>query len=126
MVVNRAGAAGSIGGSYAFSTTDGYRILAGGSSNLGAAPAAGSKPTYTIDDVTGVAQVLVNPIVLVSKKGRFASFDAFLKEACGKPETVTVGSWGVRSLGHFYLEQASESLHVKVVISPTFGKLVSH
>lgn len=114
VVVNRAGAAGAIGGGYAFATSDGYRILAGGSSNLGAALAAGPKPTYTIDDVAGVAQVLVNPITLISKKGRFASFDAFLKEARDKPQTLTIGTWGLRTLGHFYLEQFAQTLNIEL------------
>ncbi|WPB55597.1 tripartite tricarboxylate transporter substrate binding protein [Xylophilus sp. GOD-11R] len=114
VIVNRPGAAAVIGSNYAMATKDGYRILAAGSTNLGTALTAGPKPAYAIEDVTAISQVLMNQMVLVTKPGRFASFDAFLKEAREKPDTVTVGSWGLRTLSHFYVEQLSQALDVKL------------
>lgn len=114
VIVNRAGAAGVIGGGYALQSTDGYRLLAGGSSNLGAALATGPKPTYGIDDVASVAQVLVNPLIVITKPGRFANFEAFMKEVREKPDTLTVGTFGLRTLGHFYLGQLSQNLKVGI------------
>ncbi|QHJ00901.1 hypothetical protein GT347_24675 [Xylophilus rhododendri] len=114
VIVNRPGAAAVIGSSYALATTDGYRIFAAGPSNMGTALIVGPKPPYSVEDVAPIAQVLMNQMVLVSKNGRFASFDAFLKEAREKPDTVTIGSWGLRSLSHFYVEQLQQALNIKV------------
>lgn len=104
VVVNRAGAGGAIGTSYGLSVHDGYRIIAAGNSNLGPGLISGPKPSYTLDDVTALARATVNPLILVAKTGRFASFEAFVKEAREKPDTITFGTWGLRSPAHFYGE----------------------
>jgi tripartite-type tricarboxylate transporter receptor subunit TctC len=114
VVSNRAGAGGAIGTAYGLQTHDGYRIVAAGNTNLGPMLIVGQKPTYTIDDVSAIARAIVNPLMVVTKKGRFADFDAFLKEAKQKPDTVTYGSWGPKTPSHFYAEMIAQSAGVKL------------
>ncbi len=114
VVVNRAGASGSIGTAYGLSTNDGYRIIAAGNSNLGPGLISRDKPSYTLDDVSSIARATINPLILVAKKGRFASFDAFVKEARDKPDTITFGTWGPRSPAHFYGEMIGQSIGGKL------------
>jgi len=110
VVVNRAGAGGAIGTVYGLSAHDGYRIIAAGNSNLGPGLISGQKPGYTLDDVSALARATINPLILVAKTGRFANFDAFVKEAREKPDTITFGTWGLRSPAHFYGELIGDSI----------------
>ncbi|HVZ45194.1 MAG TPA: tripartite tricarboxylate transporter substrate binding protein [Ramlibacter sp.] len=114
VVSNRAGAAGAIGTAYGLATSDGYRIVAGGNSNLGPGLISGQRPSYTLDDVTSIARATINPLLLVAKTGRFASFEAFAKEAREKPDTITFSTWGPRSPAHFYGEMIAESVGGKL------------
>ena len=118
VVVNRPGAGGVIAAQYALQANDGYRLFAGSAGPLGSALVVGSKAPYTLDDVSGIAQAMVNPLTLVAKPGRFASLDAFIKEARDKPGTINIGSYGLRSGAHFYIEQLSQTLNVKLVHVP--------
>jgi tripartite-type tricarboxylate transporter receptor subunit TctC len=114
VVMNRAGAAGAIGTAYGLATSDGYRIIAAGNSNLGPGLIARDKPSYTLDDVSSLARATINPLLFVAKKGRFASFEAFVKEAREKPDTITFGTWGPRSPAHFYGEMIGDSIGGKL------------
>lgn len=114
VVVNRAGAAGAIGTAYGLATNDGYRIIAAGNSNLGPGLISRDKPSYTLDDVSALARATINPLILVAKKGRFASFEAFVKEAREKPDTITFGTWGLRSPAHFYGEMIGQQIGGKL------------
>lgn len=114
VVVNKPGASGAIGTNYALATSDGYRIATGGNSNLGPVLAVGQKPAYSLDDLASVGRAVVNPLILVAKKGRFANFEALIKEAREKPDTITFGSWGVKSPGHLYGELLSQSTGVRM------------
>lgn len=118
VVVNRPGAGGVIAAQYALQSTDGYRIFAGSAGPLGSALVVGPKAPYALEDVTGVAQAMVNPLILIAKPGRFASLDAFIKEAREKPGSINIGSYGLRSGAHFYIEQLSQTLNVKLVHVP--------
>lgn len=114
IVVNKPGASGAIGTMYALATSDGYRVATGGNSNLGPVLAIGQKPPYSLDDVAPVARGVVNPLLVVTKKGRFASLDAMIREAKAKPDTITFGSWGVKSPGHIYGELLAQSAGIKL------------
>lgn len=114
VVVNKPGASGAIGTSYALATADGYRVVTGGNSNLGPVLAIGQKPAYSLDDVAPVARGVVNPLLVVAKKGRFASFEAMIREAREKPDTITFGSWGVKSPGHLYGELMAQTAGIKL------------
>ena len=114
VVVNKPGASGAIGTMYALATSDGYRVATGGNSNLGPVLAIGQKPQYSLDDVAPVARGVVNPLLVVTRKGRFASLDAMIREAKAKPDTITFGSWGIKSPGHLYGELLAQSAGIKL------------
>ncbi|MGB6103105.1 MAG: tripartite tricarboxylate transporter substrate binding protein [Pusillimonas sp.] len=114
VVINRTGAGGAIGTAYGLATDDGYRIVVAGNSNLGPGLIVGNKPNYTIDDATGLGRAIINPLLLVSKKGRFENFEAFVKEAKEKPDTLTFATWGPRSPAHFYGEMIAQSAGIKI------------
>lgn len=114
IVANKPGASGAIGTMYALATSDGYRIATGGNSNLGPVLAIGQKPPYALEDVAPVARSVVNPLLVVTKKGRFASLDAMIKEAKAKPDSITFGSWGVKSPGHIYGELLAQVAGIKL------------
>ncbi|MGD9941634.1 MAG: tripartite tricarboxylate transporter substrate binding protein [Burkholderiaceae bacterium] len=117
-VVNKPGAAGLIGTSYALLATDGSRIMTGGNSNLGPVLALGGQATYTIDDVAALGMATTNTLLIVSRPGRFENFEALAREARAKPDSgVSIGSWGVKSPAHFYVallgqQLSSNFLHV--------------
>jgi tripartite-type tricarboxylate transporter receptor subunit TctC len=114
VVVNKPGASGAIGTMYALATSDGYRVATGGNSNLGPVLGIGQKPPYSLDDFAPVARAVVNPLLIVTKKGRFANLDAMIKEAKEKPDTITFGSWGVKSPGHLYGELLAQTAGIKI------------
>ena len=114
VVINKPGASGAIGTMYALATSDGYRVATGGNSNLGPVLAIGQKPPYSLDDVAPIARGVINPLLVVMKKGRFASFDAMIREAKEKPDTITFGSWGVKSPGHLYGELLAQTAGIKL------------
>lgn len=121
VVVNKPGAAGAIGTRYALDANDGYRIAAGGNSNLGPLVAIGTKPPYTLDDVASIARAVENPLLIVTKAGRFKDFDAFLSEARAKPDTITFGSWGYKSPAHLYGELFVQTTGAKLRHIPFDG-----
>ena len=121
VVVNKPGAAGAIGTSYVLNGKDGYRIGAGGNSNLGPIVAIGPKPPYSLTEVTSIARAVVNPLLVVARKDRFANFEAFLKEAREQPESVTFGSWGYKSPAHLYGELFSQITGAKLRHIPFDG-----
>lgn len=121
VVVNRPGASGVIGTNYLLGSTDGYRIATGGNSNMGTPLAIGQKPPYALGDFAPLGRAVVNPLLLVTRKGRFADFEAFLKEARAKPEALTFGSWGAKSPGHFYGELLGQTAGVKMRHVPFDG-----
>jgi len=113
-VINRAGANGAIGTGYGLSTHDGYRIIVAGNSNLGPSLIVGNRPNFTIDDVSGLARANINPLLLVTKKGRFENFEALVKEAKEKPDTITYSTWGPLSPAHFYGALIAQSAGIKL------------
>ena len=135
VVVNKPGAGGLIGTQYALAATDGSRIMTGGNSNLGPVLALGGQATYTLDDVTALGMGTTNTLIIVSRPGRYDSFDGFSREAKAKPPgSISIGSWGAKSPAHFYIallgqQLKSEFLHVpydggaKAVLAVMGGQL---
>lgn len=121
LVVNKPGASGVIAINYVLASSDGYKVAAAGNSNFGPLLAVGQKQPYAIADAAGLGRAVVNPLLIVARKGRFASFDAMLKEAREKPEAITFGSWGAKSPGHFYGELLSQATGVKMRHIPFDG-----
>jgi tripartite-type tricarboxylate transporter receptor subunit TctC len=121
LVVNKPGASGVIAINYVLASTDGYKVAAAGNSNFGPLLAVGQKPPYAIQDAAGLGRAVVNPLLVVARKGRFANFEALLKEARDKPESLTFGSWGAKSPGHFYGELLAQSTGMKMRHIPFDG-----
>lgn len=122
VVSNKPGASGSIAASFVISSPDeGHRIFTASISNLGTLPASGAKVPYSIKEISAVAMALKMPIVLVTKKGRYESFEALLKEARQKPGAITFGSWGTNSAGHFAGELINQGCGVKMKHVPFDG-----
>ena len=121
VIVNKPGAAGAIGTSYVISAKDAYRIGAGGNSNLGPLIAIGTKQPYSLNEVSAIARAVVNPMLLVTKSGRFADFKAFIEEAKRNPDTVTFGSWGNKSPAHIYGELFTQTTGAKLRHIPFDG-----
>lgn len=121
VVVNKPGASGVIAINYVLASNDGYKVAAAGNSNFGPLLAVGQKPPYAIADAAGLGRAVVNPLLIVARKGRFANFEALLKEAREKPGTLTFGSWGAKSPGHFYGELLSQVTGAKIRHIPFDG-----
>ena len=121
VVVNKPGASGAIAINYVLASTDGYKIAAAGNSNFGPLLAVGKKPPYAIADAAGLARAVVNPLLIVARKDRFANFEALVKEARQNPEGLTFGSWGAKSPGHFYGELLAQTTGVKMRHIPFDG-----
>ncbi len=121
VIVNKPGASGAIGTKYVLAGTDGYKIVTGGNSNFGPLLAVGSKPPYALEEAASIGRAVVNPLLVVTKTGRFATLDAMLVEARAKPDTITFGSWGVKSPGHLYGELLSQAASVKMSHVPFDG-----
>lgn len=122
VVLNKPGASGSIGASFVISSPDdGYRVFTASTSNMATLPASGAKVPYTLKDIAGVAMAMKMPIVLVAKKGRFASLNELIKEAKQRPGGLTYGSWGINSAGHFAGELVSQGCGIKMKHVPFDG-----
>ena len=121
VVVNKPGASGVIAINYVLASNDGYKVAAAGNSNFGPLLAVGQKPPYAIQDAAGIARAVVNPLLVVARKGRFASFDAVLQEARANPEGLTFGSWGAKSPGHFYGELLAQTTGIRMRHIPFDG-----
>jgi tripartite-type tricarboxylate transporter receptor subunit TctC len=115
VVVNKPGGATVIGTNYVLtSPPDGYKILAGGNTNMGSILAVGQKAPYQLRDLAGLARATVNPLILVAKKGRFENLDALIREAKQKPGGLTFASWGAKSPSHFYGELLNQVTGMKM------------
>jgi len=121
VVINKPGAGGAIGTSYALSHSDGYRVFTAGNSNLGTLLAGKAKAPYTLDDVAGLARAAMLPFMIVTKKGRFDSLASLVKESHERPEALTFSSWGAESSGHFYGEILAQATSSKFLHIPYDG-----
>lgn len=114
---NKPGGGGAIATNYvANSKPDGYTIGTAGASNLGTllATSAPGKVPYTIKEFSGIARAVIVPLVIVTKKGRFESFENLLKEAKQKPGAIMYGSWGSKSTSHIMGELICQVAGVKM------------
>lgn len=114
VVNNRPGASGMIGTAFGLQSNDGYRVVVAGNTNLGTLLVAGQKPSYSLDDATGLAGATINPLLIVTKKGRFTDFGAFLKEARANPDTITYATWGPKTPAHFFAELVAQNAGIKL------------
>ena len=101
VVENRPGAGGTLGTSFvAKATPDGYTLLSYGAAASSAAIYA-KLPYDTLADITPVATLGVQPLVLVAPPGRFKDLADLVAKAKAKPGALNFSSPGVGSAAHF-------------------------
>lgn len=121
VIINKPGAGGAVAADYVARSHDGYRILTGGASNLGTLLATSTKIPYTLKDFSAIARAAKVPLVIVTKKGRFDTFEDLVKEGKEKPGLLTFGSWGTYSSSHLVGELISMVAGIKMKHVPFKG-----
>lgn len=121
VIINKPGAGGAVASSFVAESNDGYRIVTGGASNLGTLLASGAKVPYTLEDFSAIARAVTVPLLVVTKKGRFSSFEDLIKEAKENPNALTYGSWGTNSTSNFNGEIMAQAAGVKIKHVPFKG-----
>ncbi len=112
---NKPGGGGAIAANYvANAKPDGYTIGTAGASNLGTLLATSDKIPYTLKEFSGLARSAIVPLVIVTKKGRFDSFENLVKEVKQKPGVILFGSWGSKSTSHIVGELVNQVLGIKM------------
>jgi tripartite-type tricarboxylate transporter receptor subunit TctC len=110
VVVNRAGAAGTLGMRHlAAAPADGYTIGIGGTTNLAISPYLMSPSPYDpIKDFTALAVAATAPFILVtSPQANFKSMGDLIATAKNKPGQLNFGSSGVGSSHHVMTDRKS-------------------
>jgi tripartite-type tricarboxylate transporter receptor subunit TctC len=109
VVVNKAGAGGSVGiAQAARAPADGYTILMALSS-ISVLPVAdrlqGRAPAYELDQLAPIALISADPtVLLVRGDGPYTSLKDFVEAAKAKPGTINYGSSGVYGTLHVAME----------------------
>lgn len=107
VVVNRAGAAGTLGmRQVAAAAPDGYTIGIGGTTNLAISPYLAAQPPYDpVKDFTALGVAATAPFVLVSSpQANFKSMAELIAAARSKPGKLSYGSSGIGSSHHVMTE----------------------
>lgn len=124
VVVNRAGAAGTLGMRHlAAAPADGYTIGIGGTTNLAISPYLMSPSPYDpIKDFTALAVAATAPFILVtSPQANFKSMGDLIATAKNKPGQLNFGSSGVGSSHHVMTELFARSAGFSAVHIPFKG-----
>ncbi len=126
VVVNKAGAGGSVGAAQAArATPDGYTILMALSS-ISVLPVAdrlqGRPPAYELDQFAPIALISADPTVLVVRgDGPYRTLKNFVDEAKAKPGTINYGSSGVYGTLHVAMEIFAGAAGIKLFHIPYQG-----
>jgi tripartite-type tricarboxylate transporter receptor subunit TctC len=101
IVENRPGAGGTLGTSFvAKAAPDGYTLLSYGAAASTAAIYV-KLPYDTLADITPVAPLGVQPLVLVAPPGRFKDMADLVAQAKARPGTMNFSSPGIGTAAHF-------------------------
>jgi tripartite-type tricarboxylate transporter receptor subunit TctC len=101
IVENRPGAGGTLGTNFvAKATPDGHTLLAYGAAASSAAIYA-KLPYDTLADITPVAALGVQPLVVVAPAGRFKDMADLIARAKARPGALNFSSPGIGSAAHF-------------------------
>ncbi|MGD9884372.1 MAG: Bug family tripartite tricarboxylate transporter substrate binding protein [Reyranella sp.] len=126
VVVNKAGAGGSVGAALAArAQPDGYTILMALSS-ISVLPVAdrlqGRAPAYELDQLTPIALISADPTVLVvSADGPYRTLKDLVEAAKAKPGTINYGSSGVYGTLHVAMEIFAGAAGIKLFHIPYQG-----
>lgn len=124
IVLNRAGAAGTLGmRQVAGAAPDGYTIGVGGTTNLAIAPYLATQAPYDpIKDFTPLAVAATAPFILVtSPQANFRSVDELIARAKGQPGKLNYGSSGIGSSHHVMTELFARTAGFTAVHIPFKG-----
>jgi tripartite-type tricarboxylate transporter receptor subunit TctC len=101
IVENRPGAGGTLGTSFvAKASPDGYTLLSYGAAASSAALYV-KLPYDTLTDITPVAALGVQPLVVVAPPGRFKDMADLIAKAKAQPGTMNFSSPGIGTAAHF-------------------------
>ena len=118
---NKTGGGGAICANYiAQAKPDGYTIGIGSGGNLGTFLATNDDAPYSLKNFSGIVRSDLSYILMVTKKGRFKSFDELLKKA-KKSNTLTFASWGTNSMSHLFGEFINWQFGIKMKHVPFAG-----
>lgn len=126
VVVNKAGAGGSVGAAQAArAAPDGYTILMALSS-ISVLPVAdwlqGRAPAYELDQLAPIALISADPTVLVvSADGPYRTLKDLVEAAKAKPGTINYGSSGVYGTLHVAMEIFAAAAGIKLFHIPYQG-----
>ena len=125
-VVNKAGAAGMIGGlAVAQAAPDGY-TLGVSSTNVNATLqweiANGRKPAFTWNDYAPVAIFTISPtLIIVNSESPWKTLGDFIKDAKAKPGRYAFGSGGIYGMSHLPAEVFAKAAGLKFRHVPYTG-----
>jgi len=122
IVINKAGAGGTIGTNFAaHAKGDGYTLLLTSTGPFSIAPALYSQLPYSpLKDFEPVVEVATAPqVLLTGSKSSFNSLDSFLKEA--KSADMTFASSGNGSTQHLTMEIFKKAAGIKLLHVPFKG-----
>lgn len=120
VVVNRAGAGGAVGSAaVARADPDGYTVLMGITS-LATLPAqaiiTGAAPAFTLDELTPVAALSTEPMMLVTRTdGPYLTFKDVLKDARARPGAVAYSTTGVYGTYHVAIEMVAQAVNARLL-----------
>jgi len=126
VVVNKAGAGGSVGAAQAArATPDGHTILMALSS-ISVLPVAdrlqGRQPAYELDQFAPIALISADPtVLLVRGDGPYTTLKQFAEAAKAKPGTINYGSSGVYGTLHVAMEIFAGAADIKLFHVPYQG-----
>ena len=123
VVINREGAAGTIGlGSVAAAAPDGHTLAFGPSTPIANAPYLVKGVRYTAESFDYICQIFENIFTLsVGPQSKIASAQELFALARDKPGTVTYGHAGVGSIPYLSAENLAEALKLKFQQVPYRG-----
>ena len=126
VVVNRQGAGGAIAyGSVAKAAPDGYNILLA-LSTVSVLPEAdrinGRAPAYELDQLTPVAMISADPLMLIVRNDApWRNIGELLEDAKKRPGKISYGSSGNYGAVHFPMEMMAKAANVNMLHVPYNG-----
>lgn len=122
IVVNKAGAGGSIGHSeVSREAADGYSILLGSSGALTIAPYM-RDVGYTYEDFEPIGLMAENPItIVVNKNSEFNTLEEFIAYAKENPGLLEYGTPGAGVTQHIMMERMASEYHFEITHIPHEG-----
>lgn len=120
IIVNKAGAGGTIAGKYvADSKPDGYTLFAGSDSTLITAPLLQKDIGYTLDSFESLFEYSsITMTFITSGDSKFRNMKDFLDDAKKRSGKITYASWGTGVTGHLTASMLFHEAGVDVIHIP--------